>query len=92
MDGDFQRIENCKLQVNSVLYGPRWYDIETDVFAMALRPRPERAPGYEVETLKKAVWRVPYLHFEDNEVRFVEPALGAMRIPIQALREIRFRR
>ena len=92
VDGDFQRIENCKLQVNSVLYGPRWYDIETDVFAMALRPRPERAPGYEVETLKKAVWRVPYLHFEDNEVRFVEPALGAMRIPIQALREIRFRR
>ena len=91
VDGDFQRIEKCKLQVNSVLFGPRWYDIETEVFALALRPKPTDPAACEVETLSGAVWRVPRLGFEDNEVHFLEPALGAMRIPIQALREIRFR-
>lgn len=92
VDGDFQDIRDRKLRLHSLLYGPRAFDVESEILAVSFRPRLARQAAAEVWTREGAVWQADALRFDDNEVVFQEAALGEMRLPIQALREIRCRR
>lgn len=90
-DGDFRSIEGSKLNVNSVLYGPRTFDIDDEALALVLQPRRFQRTQFEVLTTDGSVLLATDLVLGDGEVKLKESALGEVRLPAFEIVELRRR-
>ena len=90
-DGDFRGIEGSKLNVSSVLYGQRTFDIDDEALALVLQPRRFQRTQFEVLTVDGSVLLATGLALGDGEVKLKEPALGEVRIAAFEIVELRRR-
>ena len=90
-DGDFRGIEGSRLSVNSVLYGPRVFDIDDEALALVLQPRRFQRTQFQVLTVDGSVLLATELALGDGEVKLKEPALGEVRMPAFEIVELRRR-
>jgi len=89
VDGEFQATERSRVQISSVLFGLRRFDVNNEVLGVVLR---KPAPGrheFEVKTTDGSVWLATALKFSPNLIVMRDAALGGHRFPVHELQEVR---
>jgi hypothetical protein len=89
VEGDFKGIEANRVQISSVLFGLRGFDLNSQVMAVVLR-KPAVVPHqFEVKTIDGSVWLGTALETAQSEIVLRENSLGRRKIFIHELQEIR---
>jgi hypothetical protein len=89
IEGEFKGIEDNHVLVSSVLIGVRTYDVNQDVLSIVLRPPAQKPYAFEIATTDGSRWLATDLQFARDELVVRDTALGACRLPIYDLAEIR---
>lgn len=89
IEGEFKGVQDQLAIVSSVLMGVRTYDLNQDVLCIVLRPPAQKSHSFEVSTVDGSRWLATDLRIGRNELILRDAALGAWRLPIYDLAEIR---
>ena len=90
IEGEFKGVQENNAIISSVLTGIRSYDLNQDVLCVLLRPPSAQKPyAFQVSTIDGSRWLATDLQFGRNELVVRDAALGACRLPIYELAEIR---
>ena len=88
-DGELVKLSDGELSVNSILFGPRTFNVATEVLAVALadvRPGPAM---YTVKTQAGSHLRATALREEQGRLRATVPGMGILRLTPRELHEVR---
>lgn len=88
LEGEFRGVQGRQLQLSSVLFGLRSLGLD-QVATVALRPLAPGPAAFEVHTLDGTRLRAEALVGDAGHLRVQEPGLGPLRVPMEALAEIR---
>lgn len=87
-EGDFVKLAEGELQVDSILFGPRTFDVATEVLAVSLAAvNPERAV-YLVETASGSRLRATAVRTDQGKLRATIPGLGVRQWAPDQLRSV----
>lgn len=92
-EGDIERFDAVgRVQVNSVIFGPREFNLKTEVAALVLRGRAnDPAPAaYEVHVADGSVLPAASLGAEGSNLQVNDRHLGKLVIDARSVREIRY--
>lgn len=89
VDCDITGVNKDRVNVTSILFGQRTYDLRRKVAALAFRPVHEQPAAFLVHTLEGAVLRARALRFQENEVVFDTAHAGTWHLPAAELEQIR---
>ncbi|HMJ90161.1 MAG TPA: DUF1349 domain-containing protein, partial [Candidatus Acidoferrum sp.] len=90
-EGEFQQINGDKLRVASVLYGIRTFDVDEEVVAAVLATPSRTSAATEVDLQDGSRLVGASCTFAEGEIVLREAALGAVRVPVFQIRELRLR-
>lgn len=91
VDGEFRSLEQDRVNISSVLFGQRSYDVKTDVLVVALHEVGDPGGGFEIRLRDQSVLRPARIDVEPDALRFTDPALGPVRIAVAEIQEVRRR-
>jgi hypothetical protein len=91
IEGDFKGIERGQVKFSSVLLGMRGFDLNNDVIAVVFRKAFAGPRLYEVKTQGGSTWVGAGLQIDQAQIILQERSLGAWKIPIYEVMEIRRR-
>ncbi|HTD88548.1 MAG TPA: hypothetical protein VK850_18385, partial [Candidatus Binatia bacterium] len=90
IEGEFKGVQENNAIISSVLAGIRSYDVNQDVLCIVLHPAAASKPyAFQVSTIDGSRWLATDLQFGRNEILVRDAALGACRLPIYEIAEIR---
>jgi hypothetical protein len=90
IEGEFRGIAQGQVEVSSVLFGLRRFDLEDEVAAVVLRKSPPVTSSYAVRTVDGSTWLGRIVGIGQDEVLLRESTLGVCRIPVYELAEVRW--
>jgi len=90
IEGDFNGIRNGEIDIGSVVLGPKKVSVNQAV-AVILRHVRSTPANYEVTTHNGGLYRAATLRLQNDAVLVSDPALGAIKIPVGELRDLRAR-
>lgn len=91
VEGDFKGIERGRVKISSVLLGIRSFDLNNELIALVLRKPSAGARLYEVKTTGGSLWIGAALQIEKDHLILQERSLGAWKIPLYEVMELRRR-
>jgi len=89
IDGRFRGINDGLVTISSVLFGVRQFDLNNEIRAVVVKGMASSGSRYEIETADGSLWLASRLEIGENEILIWEPLLGAVRIPVYQLAQIR---
>jgi len=91
-EGDIDRVADGKIQVNSVIFGPREFTLRRDVAALVLHTPPTdlKAPDYLVQTNDGSVFMADSMAGDGAKLTITDHTIGKMQVDLRNVREIRY--
>jgi hypothetical protein len=91
-EGDIDQLQDGKVQVNSVIFGPRQFTLRSEVSALVLRPTGDetQASNFVVEGNDGSVFRADALAADGQNLVVADQFLGKLSLDFRSLREIRY--
>ena len=80
-EGEFVKLADGELRVDSILFGPRTFNVATEVLAVALADVKPEPAVFGVETLAGSRLCATALREEQGRLRATVPGLGILRLP-----------
>ena len=87
-DGDFRSVENQRVQISSVLFGPRTFDAGSQVVAVVLRPLAAVPATYELRLLNGSIFFTDVIRAEPDRLFIEDVSLGAIQFPLNDLHQL----
>ena len=85
IDGELRRLSQGRLELSSILFGPRSYDVQNEVLAVFLREVVLAPDSFEVRLRDRSVLRVEAVSVEPDGLRIQDSLLGALAVPVEEL-------
>lgn len=89
VDGDLRSLSEGRVQINSILFGLRSFDLSKEVLAVFLHDLSPAVEPYEVQLLDQSVLQVAAVGIESSGLIVEERMLGRLKLPMKALAHIR---
>jgi len=91
VDGDFRGLEGGRVNLSSILFGVRTFEMEKEVVAVALRdPYPPLAT-FQIQLRDQSLLLPGNVSIENNGLKVEDSILGSLLLPWKDLRELRRR-
>ena len=91
-EGELRSILEGTLQLDSVLFGQRRFDLVNQVLAVVLRPAAKPSFSYEIHTIDGSSWKALSVGLLDFGLSIQEPMIGTCLLPVSDLVSIEFLR
>ena len=91
VDGEFRSLENDRVSLSSILFGVRTFDARTEVLVVALRDVGPETGAFTLRLRDRSLLHPGPLELEPGGLKFIDSALGSLRVPAGEILEFRRR-
>ncbi len=88
LDGEFQGLAKGKVEMASVLFGRRSFDVRTGVLAVVLRKPTPKPATFQIRTANGSVFQASALRVETGSLALEVPLAGTLKVPLPEVLEI----
>lgn len=89
-DGQVERASDQQLFINSLVFGPRVFNLRTDVAAIALQDVRPASAKYVVRVNNGSVYMADHVSIDGGKLTVEDRAIGKVEVPADALRGIEY--
>jgi hypothetical protein len=83
IDGEFRGLSERRLQLSSILFGPRSYDAQNEVLAVFLREVTPAPNSFEIQLRDRSELRVENVAVNPEGLAIQDKLLGSLAVPVE---------